>query len=184
MVYGTAFFDGKSPKATNIFVTYTSFVITQLVRFYINPYITTPVFFPYYYAIRPVFRDARRHFGPRLFLWLNKGHPRLSWTIYCSFAYWGLFDTTLTAFEADYAQAWRENLQAEGGALDLQIFVGRDALSVPILFNKEVNGNVTAGNDRQTLEQLSMWYNWMQYKRGFGERILPRRLIRINKVGV
>jgi hypothetical protein len=41
----------------------------------------------------------------------------------------------------------------------LQIFVGRDALSVPVLFNKEVNGNVTAGNDRQTLEQLSMWYN-------------------------
>jgi hypothetical protein len=90
----------------------------------------------------------------------------------------------LTAFEADYAQAWRETLQTEGGALDLQIFVGRDALSVPVLFNKEVNGNVTAGNDRQTLEQLSMWYNWMQYKRGFGERILPRRLIRINKVGV
>jgi hypothetical protein len=106
-----------------------------------------------------VFRDARRHFGPRLFPCLNKGYPHLSWTIYCSFAYWRLFDTALTAFEADYAQAWRENLQTEGGALDLQIFVGRDALSVPVLFNKEVNGNVTAGNDRQTLEQLSMWYN-------------------------
>jgi hypothetical protein len=122
--------------------------------------------------------------GPKLFLWTNKRYPRISWTIYCSFAYWGLFDTNLTAFEADYAQAWREHLEAEGGALDLQIFVGKDALPVPILFNIGNNGNVTTGDDGKTLEQLSMWYNWMQYKRGFGERILPRRLIRINKVEV
>jgi hypothetical protein len=184
MVYGTPYFDGKPPKAANIFATSTSFVITQLVRFWINPYIITTSLFPYYYALKSGFRSPQLHLGPKLFLWTNKRYPRVSWTIYCSFAYWGLFDTNLTAFEADYAQAWREHLEAEGGALDLQIFVGKDALPVPILFNIGNNGDVTAGDDRKTLEQLSMWYNWMQYKRGFGERILPRRLIRINKVEV
>jgi len=54
----------------------------------------------------------------------------------------------------------------------LQIFVGKDAFSVPILFNMGNCGNVTAGSDRDTFEQLSMWYNWMQYKGGLGERIL------------
>lgn len=52
MVYGTVFFDGKSPKAANIFANSTRFVITQLVRFWINPYIIIMSLFPYYYALK------------------------------------------------------------------------------------------------------------------------------------
>ncbi|KAK4543992.1 hypothetical protein LTR36_004766 [Oleoguttula mirabilis] len=38
------------------------------------------------------------------------------------------------------------------------------------------------GSDRETFEMLRMWYCWMQVKRGFGEIILPRTLIRITQV--
>jgi hypothetical protein len=77
-----------------------------------------------------------------------------------------------------------EHLEAKGGTLDLQIFVGKDTFSAPILCKLDNNNVCTAGSDAETFDQLRMWYAWMQYKRGFGESVIPRRLIRVDKVKV
>jgi hypothetical protein len=187
MAYGTTFFIGKQPRVADIFTS--SLTITQLASFMLGSEILVPGFlllFILYYPIRSYLRSHQDQVEKlfRASLALNRRSPRLFWTTYLRLAYWGLFDATLTTFEADYAQAWREHLEDEGGALDLQIFVGRDALSVPVLFNVGNGGNVTTGSDDITLAHLRMWYEWMQYKRGFGERIIPRQLIRIDKVEV
>lgn len=109
--------------------------------------------------------------------------PKLSWTVYFSLARWELFDANLTTFGEDYTQAWRDHFEGKGGTLDLQIFVGKDTYSVPI-WAKIENGICTVGSDAETFHSLGMWYAWMQYKRGFGERVIPRQLIRVDKVEV
>ena len=61
------------------------------------------------------------------------------------------------------------------------IFVGDNAISVPIMFDKD---KPARNSDAKTFQQLLMWYSWMQYKGGFGEVIIPRRLVRVDKVSV
>jgi hypothetical protein len=50
-----------------------------------------------------------------------------------------------------------------------------------VLFNKN---DPTKNSDAETFRQLLMWYCWMQYKGGIGEVILPRKLVRVDKVQV
>ena len=85
------------------------------------------------------------------------------------------------SFEEGYLRAWYECLASEAPVTWINIFVGNRSLYVPILYDK-VNQNI--GNDRQIFETLRMWYSWLQLTRGFGEVVLPRRLTRIEKVGV
>ena len=110
MVYSRVDFEDESLKAANIFAGSTTFVLTQLAPFFIY----FPPFFMSYFFLR-----SRLYWGPVFFIWINERHPRSSWTIHCILAYWGVFGTNLIAFETDYAQAWRDRLQNEGGALDL-----------------------------------------------------------------
>jgi hypothetical protein len=109
---------------------------------------------------------------------LNKSIPDLSWLIH-------LCGTSLEVFETDYRQAWEDTLAREksgsGEVVMVNIFVGKDSMSVPVLFNKS---DATENSDAETFKQLLMWYCWMQYKGGFGEVLLPRKLVRVDKVQV
>jgi hypothetical protein len=183
MAYSTQYFQGKSPKVSNIF----SLRLTAF-QFLILLFVTCGVTQTYltiltvYYPAKVFLRSRNR--SARLFLGTNNNFPWLSWTIYFTFAQWGVFNATLTNFGDDYSQAWRDHLEAKGGTLDLQIFVGKDTFSAPILCKLDNNNVCTVGSDAETFGQLRLWYDWMQYKRGFGEIVIPRRLIRVDKVKV
>ena len=177
MAYGTSFFKGKSLKVADIFNVRLKFNE----RLFLIAYMTSGFFFclSFYYLVRSRLRSGGR--GAKLFLRTNELGPTSSWICYFGCAYFGLFDANLTTFGDDYAQAWREELEHQGNTLDLKIFVGKDAFSVPIRYN----GNFIAGKDIETFRHLGMWYVWMQAKRGmFSDNLIPRRLIRVDKVEV
>jgi hypothetical protein len=126
--------------------------------------------------------------GPLILLWglrdgqamiaVNKRAPRISWLLH-------LHAVTLDIFEKDFRQAWQDKLtrdcERDEVVANVIIFVGNESMSVPVLFNSK---DTTRNCDAETFRQLLMWYSWMQYKRGFGEVILPRRLVRVDKVKV
>ena len=182
MAYGTSFFKGKSLKVADIFNVRLKFNE----RLFLIAYMTSGFFFclPFYYLVRSRLRSGGR--GAKLFLRTNELGPTSSWICYFGCAYFGIFDANLTTFGDDYAQAWREKLESRGsGTLDLNIFVGKDAFSVPIRCQIGYNGNFVAGGDKETFRHLGMWYGWMQAKRGmFSDNLIPRRLIRVDKVEV
>jgi hypothetical protein len=101
------------------------------------------------------------------------------------FWYLHLFLTSMDTFEMNFRQSWKDTLDAakEGDSevLMLNIFVGNESMAVPLLYNRI---DPTMNSDAETFKQLCMWYSWMQYKRGFGELVLPRRLARVDKVKV
>jgi hypothetical protein len=125
-----------------------------------------------------LFKVLWRYRGLQIVVALNKSIPELSWMMH-------LGGTSLEVFETDYRQAWEDTLAHEkngsGEVVMVNIFVGRDSMSVPVLFNKV---DSTKNSDAETFKQLLMWYCWMQYKGGFGEVLLPRRLVRVDKVQV
>jgi hypothetical protein len=182
VAYSTPFLQGKSPKVSNIFSPSLTVYGYLFVLFasYAVPYSAFTLVILYYYA--KSFLKSRDR-SARLFLWTNKFSPRLFWTVYFIIADWQLFDTTLTTFGDDFTQAWRDYFERKGGTLDLQIFVGKDSFSVPILCKIE-NGVCTVGSDAKTFRSLRMWYAWMQYRRWFGERVIPRKLTRVDQVEV
>ncbi|KAK5121110.1 hypothetical protein LTR85_005594 [Meristemomyces frigidus] len=98
--------------------------------------------------------------------------PGVSWRAYL--VYFPLDD-----FEQDYMQAWKDALEQRGSVVHINIFLGDNTLCVPILFDEK---NLDVGSDRDTFEALQMWYCCMQVRRGFGEIILPRKLVRISQV--
>jgi hypothetical protein len=116
--------------------------------------------------------------GLQIVLAVNKRAPDLSWLMH-------LGGTSLDVFETDYRQAWQDTLAREkpgsGEVVIVNIFVGKDSMAVPVLFNKN---DPTKNSDAETFRQLLMWYCWMQYKGGIGEVILPRKLARVDKVRV
>jgi hypothetical protein len=101
------------------------------------------------------------------------------------FWYLHLFLTSMDTFEMNFRQSWKDTLDAakdgDSEVFMLNIFVGNESMAVPLLYNRI---DPTMNSDAETFKQLCMWYSWMQYKRGFGELVLPRRLARIDKVKV
>ena len=101
------------------------------------------------------------------------------------FWYLHLFLTSMDTFEMNYRQSWKDTLDAakngDSEVVMLNIFVGNESMAVPLLFDRS---DATMNSDAETFKQLCMWYSWMQYKRGFGELVLPRRLARVDKVKV
>lgn len=101
------------------------------------------------------------------------------------FWYLHLFFTSMDTFEINYRQSWKDALDAtkdgDSEVVMLNIFVGNESMAVPLLYNQV---DPTMNSDAETFKQLCMWYSWMQYKRGFGELVLPRWLARIDKVKV
>ena len=94
-------------------------------------------------------------------------------------SYMLLYD--LDMFETDYLQAWHDRHAREGPVVWVNIFIGDESMCVPLLFDRSIS---RIGNDRQTFENLRMWYSLLRVKRGIGEVILPKRLVRIDQVGV
>jgi hypothetical protein len=84
-------------------------------------------------------------------------------------------------FLQEFIQTWHEELSERGTVVWVNIFVSDQHLCVPISFE---SGKEIVGTDRQTFEALHMWYSLMRVKRGVSEIILPRRLVRVDKVGV
>lgn len=100
-----------------------------------------------------------------------------------SYLWWMTYFSMYTTdkFQQDYIQAWCDKLSRKGPVVWVYIFNNDQSLCVPILFDPK---DELTGNDRQTFEHLRMWYCLMRSKRGLSEIILPRRLIRVDKVGV
>lgn len=184
MAYGTSFFKGKSLKVADIFEAPLTFNEKLPLLLIANGMTSASLYcVPLYYLLRSYLRSGNR--GVRGFLRANERNPKYSWICYFTCAYFGLFDANLTTFGDDYAQAWREELERQGGTIDLKIFMGKDAFSVPIRCQIGYNGNFVAGGDKETFRHLGMWYGWMQAKRGmFSDNLIPRRLIRVDKVEV
>lgn len=103
------------------------------------------------------------------------------WLIAMVWVYTLLFSAAPEEWEGIYVEAWRKRLAQQGAVVNVNIFVGSKAMSVPLLYDPENSG---IGTDRQTFEMLRMWYSWMQFRRGSGEVILPRKLKRIDRVKV
>lgn len=101
------------------------------------------------------------------------------------FWYLHLFLTSMDTFEMNFRQSWKDSLDAtkdgDSEVVMVNIFVGNESMAVPLLYNRI---DPTMNSDAQTFKLLCMWYSWMQYKRGFGELVLPRRLARVDKVRV
>jgi hypothetical protein len=119
MAYNTQYFQGKSPKVSNIFsprLTAFQFLILFFVAYGVSySYLTILIL---YYPAKVILRSRNR--SAIFFLGTNKNFPWLSWTIYFTFAQWGIFNATLTTFGDDYSQAWRDHLEAKGGTLGSQ----------------------------------------------------------------
>lgn len=114
----------------------------------------------------------------RVLVVINKHAPEVFWYLH-------LYFTSLNDFEMNFRQAWKDNLDSARSGADevvmVNIFVGNESMAVPLLFNQS---DATKNSDVRTFKQLGIWYSWMQYRRGFGEVILPRRLAHIDKVKV
>lgn len=106
----------------------------------------------------------------------NERLPALFWLIH-------LYGAPVDAFEQDFLQAWEDTLvlRQDRKVAKVTIFVGGHSLSVPMPFDKDIVEN---NKDTETLKKLGMWYSWMQFRGGLGEVIIPRRLMRIDKVEV
>lgn len=114
--------------------------------------------------------------GMLIMLVINEQAPTLFWFI-------RLYTTSLDEFENDFRQAWQDELMKSHNCkvVGLNIFVSGNAMSVPVAFDKEEPEN---NSDAETFKQLLMWYSWMQFKEGLGGMIMPRRLVRVDKVKV
>jgi hypothetical protein len=117
--------------------------------------------------------------GPQIFIKINQRiSPKLSWLLY-------LYAVPLDDFEADFRQAWKEQLDSsstgDGEVALINIFVGKESIPVPVLFNGK---DETKNSDAETFRQLRQWYFWMQYKRGLAELVLPRHLMYIERIKV
>lgn len=100
-----------------------------------------------------------------------------------SFMWWTTYFLLYSTdhFLQEFIQTWHEELCQRGTVISVNIFVSDQHLCVPIAFD---SGKETVGTDWQTFEALHMWYSLMRVKRGLSEIILPRRLVRVDKVGV
>lgn len=109
---------------------------------------------------------------------INKKAPTLFWLIY-------LLVAPSDKFETDFRQSCRDTLSSARSGTQkvamISIFVGDNSISVPVLFSRT---DATESSDAETFRQLRTWYSWLQYNRGFGEVILPKKLTRIDKVKV
>lgn len=109
---------------------------------------------------------------------INKKWPTLFWLIY-------LLTTPPNKFETDFRQSCEDKLSSVRSGTQnvvmISIFVGDESTSVPVLFS---SANATESSDAETFRQLRTWYSWLQYNRGFGEVVLPKKLTRIDKVKV
>ena len=117
--------------------------------------------------------------GIRTFITINQKISRkLSWLLY-------LCAVPLDDFETDFRQAWIEQLDSSRNGDDevlmVNIFVGKESIPVPVLFNRN---DEKKNRDAETFRQLRMWYFWMQYKRGLAELVLPRQLMYIERIKV
>lgn len=114
--------------------------------------------------------------GYPILIAINERSPTLYWLI-------RLYTLPLDSFEFEYRHTWQGELRRshDDKVVDLNIFGGGNSMSVPIAFDKEEPEN---NSDAETFKQLLMWYSWMQFKGGLGEMIIPRRLVRIDKVEV
>lgn len=99
-----------------------------------------------------------------MYKWRLKPIQKLWWLLYYSFA-------NVDDFEQNYMLAWQRTL---GMKHRVCICVGSDSLRVP----------VAADSDSGTLQMLGMWYRWMLLKRGLPEMVLPKKVVRIDKVKV
>lgn len=86
------------------------------------------------------------------------------WLYYYAFA-------TVDDFETNFLDAWQELLSTKKR---VRIFVGLDSLLIPI----------GSDSDTGTLRLLQMWYKCMQLKRGLPETVLPKAIVRVDKVEV
>lgn len=80
-------------------------------------------------------------------------------------------------FELDYIGAWRHKLEQSSNSspVEVHLYVENNYLKAPI---------PTRLDDAATLRALQMWYCLLQSKMGTGEILLPKRLIRIDRVRV
>ena len=136
-------------------------------------------YLPPWWILLILFKLLWRSRGIRTFITINqKISPKLSWLLY-------LCAVPLDDFETDFRQAWIEQLDSfrtgEDEVLMVNIFVGKESIPVPVLFNWV---DVTKNRDAQTFTQLRMWYFWMQYKKGLAELVLPRQLMYIERIKV
>jgi hypothetical protein len=136
-------------------------------------------FWPFWWLPAILLNLLWRFRGWRALVVVNKQiSAELSWYLH-------LYFTSLDTFEINYRQAWKDKLDSSrtgaGEVVMLNIFVGSDSMAVPLFFDRS---DATKNSDAETFRQLCMWYSWMQYKRGFGEVVLPRRLARVDKVKV
>lgn len=172
MTYSDPRLDGQGLKASNIFTE--GWRILAFVK-------ATKLFmwvWPFSWPFAILFNLLWRFRRVQTLIAMNKISPTVSWLLH-------LYGTGLEVFETDYLHAWTEELKRTANGSDevviINIFVGKESMSVPVLFNK---GDKTKNSDAETFKQLLMWYSWIQYKGGFGELILPRRLVRVDKVRV
>lgn len=126
-----------------------------------------------------LFRLLWKFRGTQTFVTINqKISPKLSWLLY-------LYAAPLDDFETDFRQAWIEHLDssrtADDEVLMVNIFVEKESIPVPVLFNRK---DEKKNRDAETFTQLRMRYFWMQYKRGVAELVLPRKLMYIERIKV
>jgi hypothetical protein len=109
---------------------------------------------------------------------VNKKAPTLFWLIY-------LLATPPVKFETDFRQSCNDQLSSTRSGtqevVTINIFIGDNSIAVPVLFSKT---DATESSDAKTFRQLRTWYSWLQYNRGFGEVVLPKKLTGIDKVKV
>ena len=108
------------------------------------------------------------------------GNGKSSFMCFCWWTQYFLL-YSLDIFEEDYLRAWYDRLHREGAVVWVNIFLGSDVLCVPLSFDKTDD---SIGTDRQTFESLRMWYSWLQVRRGFSEVLIPKRLVRVDRVSV
>jgi hypothetical protein len=100
--------------------------------------------------------------GTRTFITINqKLSPKISWLLY-------LYAVPVDDFETNFRQAWIEQLDSsrtgDDEVLMVNIFVGKESIPVPVLFNRN---DEKKNRDAETFRQLRMWYFWLQYKGGW-----------------
>ncbi|KAK3055171.1 hypothetical protein LTR09_003724 [Extremus antarcticus] len=125
--------------------------------------------------------------SPKVSLWVLLGKAimrRVDWKQpYMSAMWWRLHLITHGAgeFEQNYVDSWHAQLSLQGRVVWVNVFTAGCAARIPLLYDQT---NDKIGNDRETFESIRMWYCLMQMRRGLSEIMLPRRLVRIDKVNV
>ncbi|KAK1061565.1 hypothetical protein LTR74_010956 [Friedmanniomyces endolithicus] len=188
MPYTHTHLDSNPPKVINCFPK-GKWRRAALLRMVVHPeYRISPLSFPYWlvetvaslrwkWPLNQIGSQRSRDAPSadlELFIALNKSSPWLSWAFY-------LVNFPMETFTQDYLKAWHDTLEARGEVVMINVLIGRNTLCVPILFDPN-NGGMSS--DQETFTMLRMWYCLMQLRRGFSELILPRRLVRIDKVEI